>query len=74
MGCGKRYSSVMNTDQYKLDSYFEHSVTLSHEFKFKSYSLSLNGVVHNITNKQYEIIKYYPMPGRNWEITGIFTF
>lgn len=74
MSCGKRYSSVMNTDQYKLDSYFEHSVTLSHEFKFKRYRLSLNGVVHNITNKQYEIIKYYPMPGRNLEITGIFTF
>lgn len=74
MACGKRYSSVMNTDQYKLDSYCEHSITLSHEFRFKKYSLSLNGVIHNITNKQYEIIKYYPMPGRNWEITGIFTF
>lgn len=74
MACGKRYSSVMNTDQYKLDSYCEHSITLSHEFNLRKYRLSLSGVIHNITNKQYEIIKYYPMPGRNWEITGIFTF
>jgi outer membrane cobalamin receptor len=74
MACGKRYSSVMNTDDYKLGAYWEHSMTLSHEFKFNKYSLSLNGVLHNFTDKQYEIIQYYPMPGRNWEITGIFTF
>lgn len=74
MTCGKRYSMAQNTAEYKLDPYMEHSVTLSHEFKFRTCRFMLSGVMHNITNKQYEIIKYYPMPGRNWEMTGIFTF
>ena len=74
MVCGKRYSMAQNTAEYKLDPYYEHSITLSHEFRLKKCRLMLNGVIHNITDEQYEIIKYYPMPGRNWELTGTFTF
>jgi vitamin B12 transporter len=27
-----------------------------------------------LTNEQYDVIKYYPMPGRSWRITGTFKF
>lgn len=73
-GCGKRYSIQQNTAEYRLDYYWEHSASLSHEFKFKHSKLNLQATLTNFTNEQYEIIKYYPMPGRSWSLTGTFTF
>ncbi len=69
---GKRYSSSMNTEPYKLEPYQEHSITLSRQFKFKHSALKLQASVKNFTNEQYDIIKYYPMPGRTWNISGTF--
>lgn len=73
-GCGERYSIQQNTPEYRLDSYWEHSMSASREFKMKKCKLNLQAAITNITNEQYEIIKYYPMPGRSWSVTGTFTF
>jgi hypothetical protein len=27
-----------------------------------------------VTDEQYDVIKYYPMPGRSWRLTGTFKF
>lgn len=63
---GTRWSSAQTTPQYKLKAYTEHNITLSHEFALRSYRLNVHASVNNLTDKQYEIIKYYPMPGRSW--------
>ena len=65
---GERWSSALTTQEYHLKAYAEQSVTLSHEFRLRSYRLKLQGTVHNLTDEQYEIIKYYPMPGRSWSV------
>ena len=65
-GQGKRYSLAQNTRQYQLDAYMEHSLSLSRQLNIRRVGeLTLQLTLHNITNKQYEIIKYYPMPGRS---------
>ena len=65
-GQGKRYSLAQNTRQYQLDAYMEHSLSLSRQLNVKRVGeLTLQLTLHNLTNKQYEIIKYYPMPGRS---------
>lgn len=73
-GCGKRYSLQQNEKEYRLDSYFEHNISMSHEFTFKTCRLNIQASLNNLTNEQYEIIKYYPMPGRSWSATGTLTF
>ena len=65
---GERWSSALTTQEYHLKAYAEQSVTLSHEFRLRSCRLKLQGTVHNLTDEQYEIIKYYPMPGRSWSV------
>ena len=65
---GERWSSALTTQEYHLKAYAEQSVTLSHEFRLHSCRLKLQGTVHNLTDEQYEIIKYYPMPGRSWSV------
>ena len=53
-----------------MKSYMEHSLSVSRLFHIsKSNDLTLQLTVNNITNKQYEIIKYYPMPGRSFLAT-----
>lgn len=64
-GQGKRYSMAQNTREYQLDGYMEHSLSLSRDFLLGDNMLRLQLTMNNITDKQYEIIKYYPMPGRS---------
>ena len=71
-GQGKRYSLAQNTRQYQLDAYMEHSLSLSRQLNIKRVGeLTLQLTVNNLTNKQYEIIKYYPMPGRSVTATAV---
>ena len=71
---GKRYFLAQNIPANKIDGYNEHTATLWREFKFKKCGLRLQAEVINLTDAQYDVIKYYPMPGRSWRITGIFNF
>lgn len=72
--CGERYALQQNTDEYKIKPYCEHTVTASHEFRFKTCRLNMQASIVNLTDKQYDIIRYYPMPGRSWNMTGALTF
>ena len=74
VGVGKRYCLSQNIPVNKIDGYAEHTLTLSHEFLFRGYRLDLQGEIINLTDKQYDVIKYYPMPGRSWRVTGTFKF
>ena len=71
---GERWSSSQQTALYKLKAYSEHTLTLSREFRFKSCQLNLSGSIHNLFDKQYEIVKYYPMPGRSFSLIGTINF
>ena len=71
---GERWSSSQQTAQYKLKAYSEHTLTLSREFRFRSCQLNLSGSIHNLFDKQYEIVKYYPMPGRSFSLIGTINF
>lgn len=71
---GERWSSSQQTAQYKLKAYSEHTLTLSRAFRFRSCQLNLSGSIHNLFDKQYEIVKYYPMPGRSFSLIGTINF
>ena len=74
IGVGKRYFLQQNTDDNLMPAYVEHTVSAWHTFALAHTMLSLKVEVTNITDKQYEIIKNYPMPGRAVRITGTFDF
>ncbi len=74
MGVGKRYASSQNIKDNEIEGYLEHSLSLSRTFRLKGCSVRLQADVHNLTNKQYDVIKFYPMPGRSWTITGSVVF
>ena len=71
---GKRYYLAQNIKANEIEGYNEHTATLWREFKFKKCGLRLQAEVINLTDTQYDVIKYYPMPGRSWRLTGTFSF
>ena len=69
----ERYSMMQQTSEYRLAPFTEHSVTLSKDFMLKQAKMMCSITLQNITNQQYDIIKYYPMPGRQVRFTASLT-
>lgn len=67
---GKRYTMNQNTERNSLPAYCEHSLSLSKTIKQWEVKLSCN----NLTNEQYEIVKSYPMCGRNFNLSIKYKF
>ena len=74
-GQGKRYSMAQNIREYQLPAFMEHSVSISRRFDLgNSSNINLQLSVNNITDERYEIIKYYPMPGRSLTASATVEF
>jgi len=71
---GKRYYLAQNIKANEIEGYNEHTATLWREFGIKGCKLRLQAEVINLTDAGYDVIKYYPMPGRSWRLTGTFEF
>lgn len=68
-GVGKRYALPQNIESNLVKGYFEHTLSLSHDFNLRHISLRLQGEAVNFTNSQYCVIQYYPMPGRSFRLS-----
>ncbi len=66
---GERYATRQNLPQNRMERYGEHTLSLSRTFTMKQCRLKLQAEVVNLTDAQYEVIKYYPMPGRSYQGT-----
>ncbi|MEG2150767.1 MAG: TonB-dependent receptor [Bacteroidaceae bacterium] len=67
---GKRYTTGQNLTKNRLEGYSDHSLSAERSFSIKKKtSISLNAEVLNLLNKNYEIVNYFPMPGRSFRIT-----
>lgn len=71
---GDRYMLPQNTARNRIDGYVEHSLSANRDFLFGACALRLQGELLNIGNKQYEIIRYYPMPRFSWRLSARLTF
>ncbi len=67
---GKRYFSSENIIENEIPGYSDHTLTISREISLRRCSLTLRGEILNLTDRQYDVIKYYPMPGRSWRLTA----
>ena len=71
---GKRYYQAQNIPDNEIGRYADHTLSLSRVFRLKECRLRLQGDIVNLTDSQYDVIKYYPMPGRSWRITMNINF
>lgn len=66
---GERYSMAEQITRYRLAPYAEHTMTLSRSFPVSEAEFTIRLEAINFTNAQYQIIQYYPMPGRQFRAT-----
>lgn len=66
---GKRYMLGQNISENRLDSYSDHSFSANRNFKIRNITASLTLEVLNLMNRNYEIVKNFPMPGRSVRAT-----
>ena len=71
---GERYMLPQNTVKNRMQGYLEHSFSLNRTFSLHGVGLRLQTELLNVTGKQYEVIKNYPMPGFQWRLTVCVIF
>lgn len=72
---GKRYMLPQNIKENEISSYVEHTISANKEFAFgQRLRLRVQGELLNVADKNYDIIRYYPMPGRSWRLSACLTF
>lgn len=69
----KRYFLEYNIKDNEIEPYAELSATLSRSFRIGQNTLSARFSCINLTDKQYCVVQYYPMPGRNYQLQVNFT-
>ncbi|MCL2028788.1 MAG: hypothetical protein FWG79_09940, partial [Bacteroidales bacterium] len=67
---GERYRLGVNSPNNRLEPYFDHGISLSKTIPIRKTDLRLTFEVLNFTNKNYEVVAYYPMPGRQYRLTA----
>ena len=52
-----------------LPSYVLADIGLIYKFSLFGENFTANGVIKNVTGASYQNVKFYAMPGRNWQIS-----
>ena len=65
----ERYSMSEQVARYRIAPYTEHTLTLSRSFLLRGVNFTAQAEAINFTNAQYEVIQYYPMPGRQFRLS-----
>jgi outer membrane receptor protein involved in Fe transport len=71
----ERWSTNEHAAGTLLPAYAEWGVGAYREVKLpRGVRLNLRADVLNLFNKQYEIVRRYPMPGRHWKVGATIAF
>jgi vitamin B12 transporter len=68
-GTSLRYGNNEHYEGTSISGYWEMGLALSRSFTLGKSRLDLRFDLKNMLNKQYEIVRLYPMPGRSWQAT-----
>ena len=71
---GDRYSLQQNIPNNLIDGYFEQELSFNRIIKLPCCSFRLQADILNIGNVMYDVIRYYPMPGRSFRASVQFIY
>ncbi len=66
---GQRYTLNHNIQPNLLNGYSEHGITLSKKFTIRRAENTISFEALNISDKQYEVVRNFPMAGRSYRIS-----
>lgn len=65
---GERYMLGGNIPVNYVPAWYTHDVSLSKSIRVKKCLLDVTAEINNLFNQQYEVVKWYPMPGTNFKV------
>lgn len=71
---GRRYRMSQNTDANVVKGYVDQGIRVSRQFWLKHGKLDVKAQVLNLFDVQYEVVKNYPMMGRNYRVGVGYAF
>jgi len=71
---GDRYTLPQNLEANLIEKYTEHQLSFNRTFSFKRSSLRLQAEIINLGDVTYDVIRYYPMPGRSFRASIKYTY
>ncbi len=74
MVVGERYSAPQNTAANRLPAYCDIGLSADRRFDLRLGTLTLRASILNILDNQYEVVRSYPMMGRNWRLGIVYEF
>lgn len=66
---GHRYDGSANIPANYIRSYYINDFALNRELQISKVNARISFAVNNILNRHYDVVRCYPMPGRNYKIT-----
>ena len=66
---GNRFALISNNKEDMLGAWQTVDLKLNKRFNIGRQSLQTTIECNNITNSRHEVVKRYPMPGRNWKLS-----
>ena len=71
---GERYSGAQNSDATRLPTYCDVGLSADRSFDLRIGTLTLRASLMNLFDVQYEVVRSYPMMGRNWRLGVTYEF
>jgi outer membrane receptor protein involved in Fe transport len=71
---GERYSQQENIERNRMDAWHTSDIALTHKIRIKDSQLSISAEVNNLFNKDYDVVKNFPMPLRSYSVGMKFIF
>lgn len=71
---GERYSQKQNVEANLLEGYVDQGLIVARRFALHPGTLRLQAHLLNIFDVQYEVVRNYPMMGRNIRLSAVYEF
>ncbi len=71
---GHRYALGQNFKENRVEGFADHGISLSRDIYTAYGVFSTNLEALNILNKNYEVVRFFPMPGRSFRATLVWKF
>lgn len=65
---GERYDGSANIRANYVQPWYTHDLSAGYAFKLYGVGMKVSVEANNLFNQQYEVIRNYPMPGRNYKL------
>ena len=73
-GVSSRWANNEHYESTNIDGYWDTSLSAYRTFSFGKHTIEGRFDIKNLFDQQYEIVRFYPMPGRSWLLSINYKF